>query len=238
MNIVDIIIILLVIFGGMLGFRRGFTREVATFFGFVIVIVLAFLFKNPLSVFFYENLPFFSFGGFFKGISILNILLYEIIAFLLLVFLFSIILKVVLLITGLFEKILSFTVILGIPSKILGMIVGVIEYFVYAFVFLFVFSLPLFDITEIQESKFREDILYNTPILTDLSKETIKVFDEFDELKEKYKNDTNVNSFNLEALDVFLKYKVISVDNATKLVESKKLKIENVEMVLDKYKEV
>jgi len=118
------------------------------------------------------------------------------------------------------------------------MIVGVIEYFVYAFVFLFVFSLPLFDITEIQESKFREDILYNTPILTDLSKETIKVFDEFDELKEKYKNDTNVNSFNLEALDVFLKYKVISVDNATKLVESKKLKIENVEMVLDKYKEV
>ena len=163
MNIVDIIIILLVLFGAFLGFKRGFTRELASFLGFIVVIVLAFLFKNPLSVFFYEHLPFFSFSGFFKGISILNILVYEIIAFLLLVFLFSIILKVVLLITGLFEKILSFTVILGIPSKILGMIVGALEFFVYGFIFLFVFSLPWFDVPEIKESKFRDDILNNTP---------------------------------------------------------------------------
>lgn len=237
MNIVDIIIILLVLFGAFLGFKRGFTRELASFLGFIVVIVLAFLFKNPLSVFFYEHLPFFSFSGFFKGISILNILVYEIIAFLLLVFLFSIILKVVLLITGLFEKILSFTVILGIPSKILGMIVGALEFFVYGFIFLFVFSLPWFDVPEIKESKFRDDILNNTPILTDLSKETIKVFEEFEELKEKYKGNSDVNSFNLEALDMFLKYKVISVDNASNLVEKNKLKIENVETVLDKYKE-
>jgi len=236
-NIVDIIIILLVLFGATLGFKRGFTRELASFLGFVVVIVLAFLFKNPLSVFFYEHLPFFSFSGFFRGISILNILLYEVIAFLLLLFIFSIILKVVLVITGIFEKILKFTIILGIPSKILGMLVGALEFFVYGFVFMFVFSLPWFELSEMKKSKFREDILYNTPILTDLSKETVKVFEEFDELKEKYKGNSDVNSFNLEALDMFLKYKVISVENASNLVEKNKLKIENVEIILNKYKE-
>lgn len=237
MNIVDVLVILLVLFGAVLGFKRGFTKELATFLGFILVIALSFLLKNPLSIFFYEHLPFFSFGGILKGVSILNILLYEIVAFLVLVFLFSIVLKVILIITGIFEKILSITIILGIPSKILGMIVGMVEYFVYAFVFLFVCSLPLFDMEEIENSKYREQILYHTPILTDLSKETIQVFEEFRDLKEKYKDDTDVNAFNLEALDVFLKYKVISIDNATKLVESNKLKIENAERVLNKYKE-
>ena len=237
MNIVDVIVILLVLFGAVLGFKRGLTKELATFLGFILVIAFSFLLKNPLSVFFYEHLPFFSFGGIFKGVSILNILLYEMIAFLVLLILFTVILKIVLIITGIFEKLLSITIILGIPSKILGMIVGMIEYFVYAFVFLFVFSLPLFDIDEIANSKCREQILYHTPILTDLSKETIQVFEEFRDLKDKYKDDTDVNAFNLEALDVVLKYKVISIDNATKLVESNKLKMENVESVLNKYKE-
>ena len=55
----------------------------------------------------YENLPFFSFGGFIKGIDAINILLYEIIAFLIIFAALYFILRAVLVVTGLIEKILK-----------------------------------------------------------------------------------------------------------------------------------
>ena len=72
MNIVDIIIIVVIILGALTGFIRGFFKETVMFLGTILVVVLAFILKNPLSVILYENLPFFGFGG----ITSLNILLY------------------------------------------------------------------------------------------------------------------------------------------------------------------
>ena len=237
MNIVDISIILLLGLGAVLGFKRGFTKSLATSVGFVLVIILAFVFKNPLSEFMYQNFPFFDFWGIFKGVTVLNILLYEVIAFLIILFILSIILKVVIFATSIFEKILNITIILGIPSKILGMIVGIIEYYVIVFVILFVISLPIFNLDFIQGSKWRIPILSNTPILTDISKGTIKVFDEFSELKDKYKNSTDASEFNKEALEVFLKYKVITISSADKLAEKGKLNIDEINTIIDKYRE-
>ena len=75
MNIIDIAIIILVLFGAVLGFKRGFTKEVVKALGFIAVIVVAYFLKNPLSIILYEKLPFFSIG-IFKSMEILNILLY------------------------------------------------------------------------------------------------------------------------------------------------------------------
>ena len=58
MNIVDVIIILLIAFGGVMGFKRGFTRSLVSALGTIAIVVLAFLLKNPVSVLLYENLPF------------------------------------------------------------------------------------------------------------------------------------------------------------------------------------
>ena len=74
---VDLIIIVLVLLGAFVGAKRGFTRELVSVIGFLVCIVLAFLFKNPIAAFLYDHLPFFSFGGIFKGVTALNILLYE-----------------------------------------------------------------------------------------------------------------------------------------------------------------
>lgn len=120
MNIVDACIILLLGLGFVIGFKRGFTKSIAKSAGFVLVIILAFILKNPLSEYMYQNLPFLSFWGIFKGVTVLNILLYEVIAFLVILALLSIILKMVIFATSIFEKILNMTIILGIPSKILG----------------------------------------------------------------------------------------------------------------------
>lgn len=235
MNIVDVFIILLLGLGAVLGFKRGFTKSLATSVGFVAVIILAFILKNPLSELMYQNLPFFNFWGIFKGVTVLNILLYEIIAFLIILSILTVILKLIIFATSIFEKILTFTVVLGIPSKLLGIIVGIVEYYVITFVILFVISLPIFNIDFIEGSKWRKPILNNTPILTDISKNTINVFNEFSSLKEKYEKSTSAKEFNKEALDIFLKYNVITPTSANKLIEKGKIEVDK--NVIQKYME-
>ena len=97
MNIIDVLIILLILFGGFVGLKRGFTKELLSFVGFVLILVIAFILKNPISSFLYENLPFFGFSGSFKGITVLNILIYEVIAFLIVFSILMIIFKVLVL---------------------------------------------------------------------------------------------------------------------------------------------
>lgn len=237
MNIVDAIILLFILSGAVVGFKRGFTKQVISFLGIFVVIVLAFWLKNPVSIFFYEHLPFFKFGGVLKGVTVLNIALYELIALLILVFILTIILKVLVFASSIFERLLKFTIILGIPSKILGAIVGVVESFVWVFIILYVFSLPVFNIGMIKESKFRPGILKNTPLLSRFADNTLKVIEEFADLKEKYEQTPNANEFNKETLDLFLEYNIITVKSVDKLIEKDKLKIEGIETVLKCYRE-
>ncbi|MDD3187297.1 MAG: CvpA family protein [Bacilli bacterium] len=237
MNIIDVGIILLLGLGAVLGFKRGFTRQVAQGLGFIAVIIIAFILKNPLSELMYQNLPFFDFGGILKGVTIVNILLYEVIAFLIVLALASILLKLVIFATSVFEKILNMTIILGIPSKILGAVAGVLEYYVIVFMILFVISLPMFNYDFINGSKYKDTILNNTPILTNISQDTINVYNEFSDLKDKYQDSTSSTEFNKEAIELFLKYKVISVESVEKLAEKGKLNIDNMDSILEQYRE-
>lgn len=237
MNIVDIIIIIIVISGLCLGFKRGLTKEVVCFAKFALALVIAFLFKNPLSKFMYEHLPFFEFGGIFKGVSAINIILYEFIAFLLVLGIVMIIFRILLLATTIFEKILNTTIILSLPSKLLGMIVGGIHYYLITFILLFVISLPVFEFDSIMAgSKLKGPILNNTPILSGIVDKTVNIIDEFNELGEKYKTETDVNKFNLEAIDLMLKYEIITVDSIETLNAKGKLQLDNLNSVLDKYR--
>ena len=68
----------------------------------------------------YEKLPFFNFGGIFKGVTVLNILIYELIAFFVVLAVLFVLLRIFTFFSFMIEKILDLTIILGIPSKILG----------------------------------------------------------------------------------------------------------------------
>lgn len=237
MNIIDIIVILVIISGLCLGFKRGLTREVVHFAKFALALVIAFLLKNPLSKLMYEHLPFFDFGGLFKGVSALNIILYEFIAFLLVLAIVLVIFRILLLATAIFEKILNTTVILSLPSKILGMIIGGIHYYLIVFILLFVITLPIFKLGDIlAQSKLRDAILNKTPILSGLVDKTVSIIDEFNELGEKFKTEDDTDQFNLETIDLFLKYNIITVDAVETLNAKDKLQIDRLESVLEKYR--
>ena len=236
MNIVDVLIFVFLVFGALVGFKRGFTKQLISSVGLILVVILAFIFKNPVSVFMYENLPFFKFGVIFKGVTVLNILVYEVIAFFLVLDILLALLKVLIFISGIFEKLLNMTIILGIPSKILGAILGVLENFIIVFIVLYVLSLPIFSISGLSKSKLKDKILKNTPFLSEQIDKSVTVVDEFINMKEKYETATDPNGFNLEALDLLLKHNVITVESVEKLLEKDKLEIKNIDSILEKYK--
>ena len=237
MNIIDIIIILLLLMGGVIGFKNGVIRQTVSFVGFFIVVILSYLLKDFVSAILYKFVPFFSFSGSLEGVTVLNILIYEVIAFLLVYVILIAIYHFIVRMTGIVETILKFTVILGIPSKLLGMVVGFIETYIMVFIGLYCLSLPVFQIPMMNESGVRNTILNHTPGLSNVVRESLNVVDEFADLKEEYKDTTNKNELNKETLDLFLKYNVIRYDSAKELVDNGKLKIDGVESVLNKYKE-
>lgn len=234
MNIVDIIIILMIILGAIVGFKQGVIKKTTGFLGTFIVVVVAFILKNPLSVLMYENLPFFKFGGLIKGIDVINVLVYELLAFIIVAAALTFILKVLLMVTGLIEKLLKMTIFLSIPSKILGIFVGALEHFIYVFLVLIILNLPLFNISIIKESSFSSKILNNTPLLSSLVKPTVDTYTDVYNVLHNNKNMTEVE-INEKILDLYLENGVVTVDSAQKLIDMNKVYIENTS-ILDKYR--
>lgn len=230
MNVVDVIIIALLVVGGVAGFKAGVIKKLTDFIGMFVVIILAFYLKNYISVIMYENLPFFNFFGLINGIDVLNILLYEVIAFLVIFIALLFVLKVVLMLTGLVEKILKATVILSIPSKLLGIVVGVIEMYVYLFLILVIVSLPIFDSSFLKDSKMNNFILNNTPVLSGVSEEIIDIYGDVYNIIDNRKNKTN-EQLNEEILKVLIDKKVVTKESAKKLVDKNKIHINDKSIV-------
>lgn len=224
MNAIDIVIIIILAFGFLLGFVRGFTKELVNFLGLFVVLVLSFILKNPISVFLYKNLPFFNFGGIFKDVTVLNILLYEILAFIFVFSVLFVIFKILLLGTKIFEKILKMTIILGIPSKILGGILGIIENWVYIFIVLYLLNLPMFNINLTDKSSMANVVYEHTPILNIVCDKTLSTVEEIMDLKNEYKTTKNTKEFNQKALDSMIEKGVITKENAQYLIDKGKIK--------------
>ena len=138
LELIDIIIILVIILGGIIGFKQGAIKKLTSAVGLILVLVISFILKNKLSVYFYENLPFIKLWGVFKGIEVLNVIFYEMVAFLVIASVLTLVYRILLGITGLIEKVLKATIILSIPSKIIGFFIGLVEYYVWVYIILFI----------------------------------------------------------------------------------------------------
>ena len=187
-TIIDSITIILLIFGAVIGFKKGVIKSAVSFFGTLLVIFLAMALKDPISQFMYMHFPFFNFSGALAGVTVLNIIIYEAISFFIVFSVLEVLLKVVLFATGIIEKLLNLTIIFGLFSKILGLIFGFIEYYIIIFVALFILSNFSNLNPMIEESVVANKILMNTPILKDTIKDEEMAIREIISLKDIYKN--------------------------------------------------
>lgn len=226
MNVADIIIVIALVLGAIGGFKAGVIKKTADFVGIFLVIILSFYLKNYLSVIMYENLPFINFGGFIKGIEAINILFYEVLAFIIVFSLLMLILKIVLMLTGLIEKILKATVILSIPSKILGIVVGAIEMYIYVFLVLVVITLPIINVPYVRDSKVSSFILNNTPILSSVSEEMVDTYNDIYKVV-KDKDSKSNEELNDEVIKLLLDKKVITKESLNKLIDRNKIHLNN-----------
>lgn len=237
MNILDIGIVLILIMSAIVGFKRGAIKEIVSLVGIIIVFIVAFAFKGVLGNVLCKWLPFFNFAGNLEGVTVLNILLYQLIAFLIIYSLLFSIYMIVMKISGVVQKLVHMTVILWLPSKIIGAVVAFITGYVMVFVVLLALLIPLKDTDIFRESRFANYIVYDTPILAGSADNISSSINEVYTLGEELsKGDISKNEANLETMDILLKYKIVSPETARQLIVLDKLDgISGLDSVIKRY---
>jgi len=233
--LVSVLIISLLIIYAFKGFKEGALVGIVNFAGVVLVALAAFTLKTPISEILYTHLPFFDFNGIFKGLTILNIVIYELIAFCILASVLMILYTVILRTTKIIDRLIKATLILELPLKIIGIAVGFVEGVVVVFTILFVLLQINSTREYIENNDTAQNVLKNTPVLSEKSKPLSNSVNEIYEVAESYKDNTNKNEANLKSLDILLKYKVLNPNTAKGLVVSGKLNIDGADALIDKY---
>ncbi len=232
MNFLDIIIVIVLILFAILGFNRGVFQSLIILLGFIIVIFTSYTLKNYIGDIFVLNLPFISFGNFFNGVSSLNIIMYQAFAFIIMLIIFGLIYKFLITISGIFEKILRITVILGIPSKILGLFVGFIEGYIIVYLSLFILSQPFLQLDMSNESKYAEKILNNSPVISNFAENSLRLVNKVTDITKI----EDKEAMDLKIAKLILDEKVTSKEVMQKLIEKGKLKGEDIKELVNNYK--
>ena len=134
---------------------------------------------------------------------------------------------IVIKLTGIIENLLKATVILALPSKLLGMLVGVIESVVILYVVLFILSMPALKVPYINESEGANIILTKTPILSGISNNAVNTFNEVYEFTTNEIDLKDTKTTNTKIVEIMLKNKVVTEDNIKVLRDSGKIDINN-----------
>lgn len=234
-SIVDVLILLIVGIWGIYGFKRGFIKQGVMTIGTILMFAIAFYLKNPIAEFLSLHLPFFRFGG-MLGADVFNVLMYQLIAFIIVVSLLEIVLNLLIKLSGIIELLLKVTIIFGIPSKILGLILGVVEGFVIVYIALFFLSQPAFDLNLLDDSKITPIVLQKIPGLSNIASGMVETFDDLSDLTKQYGNSKDNDAYERDAFTILLKHRVISVDYVEKLIERNKISVSGLDTILNQYR--
>lgn len=239
MNIFDVVFILIILMFGVVGLKRGVFKQLVMSLGVFIVCILAWYLKTPIANFLSLHMPFFNLSNYGGMVPVLNILFYQTVGFCIVFGILMIILQVVINCTSIFEKILKATVILAIPSKILGFIVGLIEGYVIVFIASFFLSQPSINVEIIKESKVRAFVLEHTIVLSDAVSNTYNTMTDIYKLKDKYEatEEKDYEALSRDSIETMLKYKIVRPEYLRSLKEKNKLPIQGIDTVINKYEE-
>lgn len=229
-TLVDIILIAFIILGTYMGTRKGLIKSLVSFVGLVAIVIISYSLRVHLAGFLIDTMPFFDFGGDLAGLTSLNILIYNLIAFVVIFIVLYCILNIVIAVTGFIDTLLKFTVIWIIPSKIGGAIVGFLESWIFLFLVVFVLAQFSFTNNLIKDSGISNVILNNTPVIGNYLGGASRAAQEIYEGIEEYAKDETktTEDLNLYILQVEINYGLVSKEKATELMEIGKIGLDNV----------
>ncbi len=230
-NMIDLIVIAVMILGTLIGYKKGLIKGIITTFGVIICLIIAWVLKNSLSEFMYTKLPFFSISG---DMALFNIIIYELIAFLVIAIILLLVLRFIVIFTGLIDKLLSISKSMKTLSKILGAVLGFVETYIFVFVILFILHSVSGLTNQINEGYISNYMINKTPILANVVEKEDKSLKEITDLNKNYKQGSE--EYNQHLFEILVKHEVIKYDTAKKLVNDNKIKINNANEILEKYK--
>lgn len=238
MNIIDIAIILILIMFGIVGLKKGIIKQGVSLIGIIVVFIIAFIFKEHIGNILCKYLPFFSYGGSLKGIVSINILVYQLIAFLLIFSLLLSIYNIVLKLSGGLQRLVNMTIILLIPSKIGGFLLGLIEGYLYMYTILILVMIPLKDSFLFTSSTLPNKIIYETPIVSKQTASLTSTISEIYDLgADLATNKLSANEADIKIIDSMIKHKLVTPKTIEQLIVLDKLKdVEGIESITQKYK--
>ncbi len=218
MNIIDLVIILLLILSAITGMKRGVVRELSMLVGIIITYFLAFLLKGQVGLLLCRILPFFE----FDGLVSLNIIVYQLIAFIVIAIILFSIYSIILGFTGIVQKLVDISFILTLPSKILGFIVGFVEGYIVLFMILLVLQIPFKDNSLFINSRLSNKIVNNTFLLSSSLGQLDDCIVDIIDLTKTY-DESDSTQVNLEIIKLELKYNIINHEELEKVIKTKKL---------------
>lgn len=233
MNIFGVIVILLIISSGVMGLKKGFLKESVVFIGTILVYIISFLLKDKIGLVLCKWFPFFS----FDGLQTLNILVYQLIAFIFIATILFSIATIIFKLTGIIQKLVDITIILTLPSKILGFIFGILEGYIVMFLILIILAIPLRNVELFKESTVVTKIMYNSPILSKTLGGVPKTIEDIlDVTTEIQKTDYNKNKVALDIMKIELDHNIISKEDTLDLIERGKLdKVQGIKSFVKNY---
>ena len=222
--IIAIVILAYIILGMYDGYKKGFFDYFIKLGGFIVIVVLAYFLKKPLSVFLYTHLPFFKLGGIFEGVSSLNIVIYELIAFIAVFIVLYIIYKVICLVTNVIDKLVNKIPLIGLPNKLLGLGLGFLRailtlYFVVAVIKI---GSNFFGYQMVPSAA---DYITKIPIVKKTFGATIDSLEEITKLAKEYENTQDKEEFDMKVLEILNKYALIDKENIDVLIDEGKIKL-------------
>ena len=229
MNFVDIFILVCLGLGAFFGFRKGVIKSLVQLIGTVSIALIAYILKDYLANFLMEKLPFFNFGGIFNGLSAMNILIYELLSFIVIYIVLYCILNIIISISGLIEKLLKLTIVLAIPSKILGAILGAIEGLAFAFIIIFVLFQTAPTTNYVKDSATGIILLERLPFMSQVMAKTTLAMEDINNLIADFGENEDKKDLNVKILSTMIHYNIISKEEVEKLGDAKKVDLENIE---------
>lgn len=220
MNIFNIGIILILLITTITGIKRGVIKEAVSLVGIILVLFISFTFKEEVGNILIKYLPFFKFTGTLQGITSLNIFIYQVLGFLLLFTILLSVYSILISISKILQKLVNFTIILIIPSAILGGIIGFIRGYILSFVILLFLLIPLNQTPDFNDSKLINNILYKTPILSEKVK---PITNSIKDISKVLKEIRDIKEVNNKLIDIMKENNLITKDFVEELVKANKL---------------
>lgn len=229
MGIIDILIIVVIVFGMYLGYRNALFKELSDFIILFIGSIVSGLISRLLFNGLYKFLPFFNFYGNVKGLKSINIIFWQLILYVLILFIIISIIKRIYVKTGIEEKIKDSMVESNIITRLLGLIVSPLLMVTLMFNIILVFLAPNFNLEILNNSKGASMIMEKMPILSSQNNKTyvnekyiIKRINKSDNKDSNYKKVNNDIINNMVSTDLISKDKINVLNKKNKLVGKRK----------------